>query len=76
MPSPARADHCVTVRLPTGVAAELKAATGMPISQLLRLMAMEVLKRERAKRVQSGKGGDVRREFQEATPDVTDLPQQ
>jgi len=43
------ADQCVTVRLPQGVADELRARTGRPISTLLRLMAVELLNRERSK---------------------------
>jgi len=49
----ANADQCVTVRLPRGVADELRAATNTPISRLLRAMAMELLKRERQKRAGS-----------------------
>lgn len=39
------ADETVTVRLPQGTAARLRAATGQPFSRLMRFLAMEMLKK-------------------------------
>jgi hypothetical protein len=47
---PAKADECVTVRLPAGVKDQLRAATGQPVSRYLRLLAMATLEQRKAQR--------------------------
>ena len=46
----AKADECVTVRLPAGVKDQLRAATGQPVSRYLRMLAMATLEQRRAQR--------------------------
>lgn len=57
------ADQTHTIRLPTGTAARLKAATGQPLSRLVRFICMELLRKyeaEQAGNVKDKVRADVR----------------
>lgn len=57
------ADQTHTIRLPTGTAARLKAATGQPLSRLVRFICLELLRKyeaEGAANIKDKIRGDVR----------------
>lgn len=63
------ADQTHTIRLPTGTAARLKAATGQPLSRLVRFICMELLRKYEAE--QAGNAKDkVRADVRDAVLSV------
>lgn len=58
-----RADETVTVRLPYGTAAKLRAATGQPFSRLVRFVVLELLKKHAPQE-------DARKELQAEVADI------
>lgn len=69
VPEGQRADETVTVRLPHGTAAKVRAATGQPFSTVVRWMVVQLLERkaqELAGNVKEGQREDVQRAIGEA----------
>lgn len=61
------ADQTHTIRLPRGAAAKLRAATGQPLSRLVRFIVLELLTKYESEGVANAKAklrGDVRETVQ------------
>ena len=69
------ADSTHTIRLPAGTAAKIKAATGQPLSTLVRFIVMELL----AKYELEGRGSakaEIRSEVHDVVQQMPEEPQQ
>lgn len=69
------ADQTHTIRLPTGVASRLKAATGQPLSFLVRCMCIALLQKYEAEGKMASVKNAVRSDVNEVVMD-TDLPKE